>query len=217
MRTHIAPPIVAAALAITGGVAAAAFGMATGHDGRATARDPARSAQRGGVLSIAHLSQVTFSNRGSQLRLTARMRRDLRAPAGLGGSVTALQTISARTFYRLDGTGRGTCYGVGDTGGSFGFISCPTGAFPTVTHPLLDFSIVDISSTTRQVHLYRLEGIAADQVASVAVLDASGNVLTSTPVTNNVYHLDSMPTESVSGLEALNGGGHTVQVIPFSG
>lgn len=74
------------------------------------------------------------------------------------------------------------------------------------------------SAEVRAVSFPRmLQGVAADGVASVALLDAAGNVLDSTPVVNNLFVSGGLqPQGEAAYLETLdaNGGVLTKQPLP---
>lgn len=58
-----------------------------------------------------------------------------------------------------------------------------------------------------------LVGVAADGVASVALLDAAGNVIASTPVVNNLFASDDAPTQeppNAAYLETLDTNGNVL-------
>ena len=78
----------------------------------------------------------------------------------------------------------------------------PAGAFfPSPQRPIFDFS--------RFSHGARLVGFAADGVATVALIDASGAVIASAPVIDNVY-ADASPPPGAAGVEALDARGTVV-------
>jgi hypothetical protein len=119
-----------------------------------------------------------------------------------------------RTFFVIDKSDGSHCYAVGDEGDSnlFGGIECPAASyFPTPTHPILDMSAVRLSPTDsqRQLTLMRLEGFAADGVASVAVITASGQITADTPVIDNVYSAqgNQLPDQPINGLVAFGADG----------
>lgn len=78
----------------------------------------------------------------------------------------------------------------------------PAGAFfPSPQRPIFDFS--------RFSHGERLVGFAADGVASVSLIDASGAVIASAPVIDNVY-ANASPPPGAAGVEALDAHGKVV-------
>ena len=78
----------------------------------------------------------------------------------------------------------------------------PSGAaFPSVQRPIIDFSRFSGGA--------RLVGFAADGVASVALIDASGATIASAPVVDNVYAEVNVPADG-AGVEALDSQGTVV-------
>jgi hypothetical protein len=121
-----------------------------------------------------------------------------------------LETRGERAFYRLDRAGATPCYGVGpaDRLGTVDAVTCTRGAFPTAVHPILDFSVYESTRRdVRDVALFRVEGIAADGVASVEFLRPNGDVALSVPVTQNVYATTAVPRGAVRGMAAVDKGG----------
>lgn len=81
-------------------------------------------------------------------------------------------------------------------------LGTPAGAvFPSPERPIFDFS--------RFSHGARLVGFAADGVASVALVDASGAVIASAPVIDNFY-AEASPPPGAAGIEALDAHGTVV-------
>jgi hypothetical protein len=76
--------------------------------------------------------------------------------------------------------------------------------FPSQERPILDFSRTGD----------HLAGFAADGVTTVDLLDASGNVIASAPVEDNVYAKASTPAGG-SAVEALDGQGNVVYERSF--
>jgi hypothetical protein len=72
----------------------------------------------------------------------------------------------------------------------------------------MDFSVVDLSSGSRsEMRFFRIEGIAADQVSSVGVLGANGDVVARARVVDNVYVMSAPPGAPGPGLVALDSRG----------
>lgn len=135
-------------------------------------------------------------------------------------TMTVLGRHHGRAYYRLEaaaGETPATCFGVGPAGGQpslLGRVKCAHG-FPSAARPVLDFSIVtgrltpDLSSI-REEALERAEGIVADGVASVALVDDRGAVVARANVIDNSYYFDSLPRGRAAGLLALDGNGRVV-------
>ena len=118
-----------------------------------------------------------------------------------------LAVRGARALYRLDRSGAAPCYGVGPAAdvGNVDAVTCTRSAFPTAVHPVLDFSVYEgTRRDTRDLALFRVEGIAADGVAAVEFLRPTGEVALSVPVSENVYATTSVPRGPVKGMAALD-------------
>ena len=112
-------------------------------------------------------------------------------------SVERISTIGQTAFYRVRKPGE-SCFGVGHAGASwpFGVIACdPADQFPTPDNPILDMSIVG-ADTGQSPHLLRIQGIATDVVASIDVLNSSGQVIGHVPLKNNTFDLDNLPPDA---------------------
>jgi hypothetical protein len=77
-------------------------------------------------------------------------------------------------------------------------------AFPSPARPVFDFSRFS----------RKLVGFAADGVATVDLLDGSGNVIASAPVSDNVY-ADANPPAGGAAIEALDANGTVVYERSF--
>jgi hypothetical protein len=123
-------------------------------------------------------------------------------------SASLLTVRSGRAYYRLDGVG--TCFGVGPAAqiGELGGVDCPRGPFPTSDRPVLDFSIYEAAVRgSRDLSLYRAEGIAADGVSAVAFLRPDGAIALKVPVSRNVFSATSVPHGPIKGIAALGASG----------
>lgn len=120
------------------------------------------------------------------------------------GFPSTLQLLDERdgiSFYaarRADGK---LCFAVDSANGKG--LGCVLGgpAFPSPERPIIDFSRFSGGA--------RLVGFAADGVASVALLDASGAVIATAPVIDNVYANANPPAGAVA-VEALDSSGSVV-------
>jgi hypothetical protein len=189
------------ALSLVAVGAAVALTLAAGHStsfvGEAAAGDPPPIAG-------------TVSNGGRPEVLPSRTRQMLER-FGLDGPASLLAVRDGRLFHRIAGTSRGTCYAVGDAT-DLGLITCSHG-FPGRNHPLLDLSIYEIAKdggSMPAVTPYRIQGVAVDGVAAVALLAPDGRVATRIPVVANTYLLTSPTAEPVIGIAALNAAGERV-------
>ncbi|MFL5945846.1 MAG: hypothetical protein ACJ74D_05520 [Gaiellaceae bacterium] len=128
-----------------------------------------------------------------------------------------LATRGERALYRLDRGGAAACYGVGpaDELGTVDAVTCTRSAFPTAVHPILDFSVYEgTRRDTRDVALFRAEGVAADGVAAVEFLRPNGDVALSVPVTQNVYATTDVPRGSIKGMAAVDKAGKRIWRSP---
>jgi hypothetical protein len=176
-----------AAGAVSGIVVATTAIGSRGHERRSTA------------------SAFTVSAQGTPV---ARLRKALvqRGGGPTSAAVALLGIREGRAFYRV-GDSSQSCYAVGPAR-SIGDLS----ATICWDHglALMDFSVVDVSPETGEVRLFRSEGIAADQVSSVAVTDPDGNVVARVPVVKNIYAIANVPTRPIGSLVAVDASGRTV-------
>lgn len=163
-----------------------------------------------GTASSAATPSFSVGAKGKTVRLTARQAHRLDgAPAS--GSVSLLGIRGGRAFYRV-GDAQSHCYAVGDASsiGTLGALACWDRS-----HPLMDFSVLDISAgSTSQMRFFRIEGIAADEVASVGVLGPDGHVAARVRVVGNLYSLPNPPASAGRGLVALDGRGEALAALP---
>jgi hypothetical protein len=169
----LAAAVAAAAIAVP---AAAFAGDIGGLLGFSTSGEPV-------ATSATPFSQISGLNQALQ---------ELSVPSTL----QLLATRDAITFYaarRPDGV---VCFAV-DTGGGEGIgcdLGSPSGArFPSPERPIIDFSRAGT----------QLAGFAADGVATVALVDATGATIATAPVIDNVY-ADANPPAGGVGVEALD-------------
>ena len=97
----------------------------------------------------------------------------------VSGTMQSLGTLNGVAFYATRNADDDFCFAMVRVDGQFGKgFGCDLNAdnFPSATVQALTFP-----------DFTRLQGVAADGVATVQALDANGNVLDSTPVTNNLF------------------------------
>jgi hypothetical protein len=167
--------------------AAVAAGLLVTRGG--ASRDDARFSNRGGP---------TIAIRGLGMKL---------APIKTGN---LLAVRHGRALYRLRLASGAPCFGVGRASdiGSPGSVICPRGGFPSGGDPLLDFSVYEgTRHDLRELSLYRVEGFAADGVASVQFFRPNGDVALTVPVSGNVYSAVSVPEGPIAGFAALDQAG----------
>jgi hypothetical protein len=185
------------AVAVAGCVTAVAVAELAGGTGRA---------------SSASKPSFTVGAKGRVIHLTQRQARRL-SGAPTSGSLSLLAVRDGRAFYRL-GDARARCYAVGDARslGTVGAVACWD-----ESQPLMDFSVVDLSSGSRsEMTFFRIEGIAADQVSTVGVLGSNGDVVARVPVVGNVYAMPAPPGAPARGLVALDSRGRPLGALPGS-
>lgn len=154
--------------------------------------------------------RYTFANRGQPILLReARRFFNGHAPHG-----RLLGVLAGRAFYRLQPTAKVTCFATGDARklGEIGEMGC--GGF-VGSQPLVEFNS-GFSSLTGPQHLVRLEGFAADQVATVAAVDKDGKQLATTTPTKNLYVFAKVPSGAVRGV-ALDAAGKILRPRPTHG
>lgn len=151
----------------------------------------------------AALSRI--SNGGRQVRLR---RADVWRRLGVH-DVSLLAVRGSRALYLLQSSG-GPCVGGGpsDKPGDLGSVECPRGPFPTSQRPVLDLSVYEgTSRSNRDLSLYRVEGVAADGVASIGFLRPNGSVALNVPVKANVFAERVVPGGPISGIVAYDASG----------
>lgn len=161
----------------------------------------------------------TVSAQGTEVRLPPKDVRTKRLRGSRITELTLLGTVGGRSLYRVGGSEH-PCYGAGDTGASWplGVISCRIAPpyFPSPELPLFDFSTVGMDRGDAEMHYIRVEGVAADGVASVDVLDRSGATVERLPVRANVYGAESLPTATAMRLVALDASDNVVGGAPLT-
>jgi hypothetical protein len=159
-------------------------------------------------LSAEELHVLGAMAQGVSPRVPASQQDDL---ARLGAaSLRRIATRGSRAYYVADRWGGGLCISIGTTDAPrlLGSIACSPD-FPSPARPIFD------QSTSRgpiaQPHVNRLEGFAADGVASVGLVTTDGDLAAVTPVQDNVYlATEGLPAEPVGGIVALDANGTRV-------
>ena len=155
----------------------------------------------------------TVSAHGTKVALPRNDIRTKRLHGSHMDDLTLLGTIGGRNLYRVGGSAR-ACYGAGDADAAWplGVIKCRNAApyFPSQEMPLFDFSMVGMDRGDAEMHYIRIEGVAADGVASVDLLDRNGATVERLPVHGNVYGAESVPTRNGVRLVALDASGHVL-------
>lgn len=186
-------------------LAATALGGAAFAVDRATSSAPDPAMATVGATG----SRLTLGERASTVLAGINATRQ----AGLEPYAERIATRGTRTFYRLAG-GREDCYGVktgppGDRLPDLGILLCSPN-FPSVEEPLLSLSVVEATAEDPQLRLIKVQGIAANGVAEVGVLDAAGDVVLRVPVRDNAFSADQLPAGELTGLVAFDEAGARV-------
>jgi len=125
----------------------------------------------------------------------------------------ALQELQVGDTMQLLGTVNGVRIYAARNGGGHICLALDHVAEPYQKGVLCDLNEPGFPSADAQVLTFpgQLQGIAADGVASVAFVDAQGNVLDSTPVTNNLFASDTRIGLGVAAyVEGLDANGNVL-------
>jgi hypothetical protein len=135
---------------------------------------------------------------------------------GFPSTLQLIATRSGISFYAARRADGHVCVAIDAAPGADGHkgVGCDLGdpslpgtpAFPSPERPIIDFSRFSGGA--------RLMGFAADGVASVALLDAAGNVIDSAPVIDNVY-AHANPPAGAEAVEALDSRGAVIVTRSF--
>lgn len=151
-------------------------------------------------------SAYTISNRGRLVPARSPHGVQDHLFGGLSYKLYLLATQNGRAFYRVQVTPRYTCWGAGKASqiGEIGTLGCPNlvGAYPLQFQDFL-YARSDRSSTPVAV-IRRAGGIAADQVAAVALLDRQGGRIAVAPVIDNVFSFDGPYPKQVFKIVTLD-------------
>ncbi|HKB93539.1 MAG TPA: hypothetical protein VKC62_04800 [Gaiellaceae bacterium] len=126
----------------------------------------------------------------------------------VGGTMQYLGTLNGTSFYATRNADGHFCLAIDHTAMQYdkGF-GCDLNAdgFPSSTVQALVFPPV----------AHFLQGVAADGVATVELLDADGNVVESTPVTDNLFESDAAPTGTPASIVTLDATGTVTSRRPL--
>lgn len=159
------------------------------------------------------------ADRSAPVELSTRDRKAMegRPGAKLGGPGGAFRIAvrEGRAFYRLERAG-GDCYSIGNANDSrrLGSAACSE-AFPSAKQPVLNLSVIGGRIGSPAIYVQRGEGFAADGIASVGFLDAGGDVVGKTTVSDNVYKLGAVPSVPVTAFVAFDRAGAIVYREPL--
>ncbi len=164
-------------------------------------------------LSAHELHVISALASGVSPRTTASKQQDL---ARLGG--TSLRQIAAHdghAYFVANLRGGGLCVSIARIGNPtlLGSILCSPD-FPSPARPILDRS--GFAGPPSEPQVSRLEGFAADGVASVGVVTTNGELKAVTPVRDNIYRrTKDLPTETTRAVVALDANGKRIYSMCF--
>jgi hypothetical protein len=122
----------------------------------------------------------------------------------VSGTMQSLGTLNGVAFYATRNADGHFCIAMARVDGEFGKgFGCDLNAdgFPSANVQALTFPA-----------LSRLQGVAADGVATVQALDANGNVVEQTPVENNLFASASdLPAGTVAAIRTLDTNGNITE------
>jgi hypothetical protein len=124
------------------------------------------------------------------------------ARIGATGAITKVGSVGGTAFYSIAGGGSCFAFGSETHGGLSGGCMAAGATIPAV----LDMSGIVMNPADGSWKLETLQGIAADDIASIGFVDGNGVVHT-TPVVANVYRLSGQslvggPASELVGLDA---------------
>jgi len=144
----------------------------------------------------------------------------LRSAGATGATLRVLGKRGDMHFFTALARQGGVCHGLGTAPGRFAVIACPNenttsdNAFPSETHPILDFSARAFDPRTGYTErVLSLAGVAADGIAKVGIIDDNG-VRHLAPVEYNLYRAP-LPEVGAKALIALDESGREVYRSSF--
>jgi hypothetical protein len=156
------------------------------------------------------------SNAGTPVSSLAAQDADALTRGGAQARLSRLGQRGSHVFFAAPAAGRdGLCYGVGSAStGHLTALLCPSldptaPTFPARSAPILTFSPVEMDPGSGTLRFLRLEGIAADGVDRVGVIDTNG-VLHAAKVVGNFYYSDLPSAVSAAAIVALDSSGNEI-------
>jgi hypothetical protein len=138
-------------------------------------------------------------------------------------SIRLLGQRDGVSFYVSSQPSGATCFAIGLTTGAasahIDALKCggQLGSFPSSTDPIADFS-ASTGASDGSIQVTTLAGFAADPIASIALLDADGNTIYTTPVVDNIYsaanNLPAVPSASIAALDSQGHIAYRMQLTP---
>jgi hypothetical protein len=128
----------------------------------------------------------------------------------VGSSMQYLGTLNGVAFYATRNADGNFCFAIDHVGAQFEKgLGCDLNAD--------NFPSADVQALTFPPAM-QLQGIAADGVATVEALDANGNVLDSTPVTNNLFVSEKqLPQGAAVAIRTLDANGNVTSTRRLPG
>ncbi len=148
---------------------------------------------------------LDISNGGTPVSVSSVLPGETKLDAAMqelkvGGTMQSLGALNGVAFYATRNADGNFCFAMVRVDGQFGKgFGCDLNAdnFPSADVQALTFP-----------NLTRLQGVAADGVATVQALSANGNVLDSTPVENNLFaSTTDIPAGAASAIRTLDAAG----------
>lgn len=168
-----------------------------------------------GIPTVAFADQIGqvlgLSNSGTPVLTTQIPADQLSALQKIDFPTGQLRELASRAglnFYAARKADGGYCFAIGlksQAKPSIDALSCPggtIGSFPSTNDPVADFSALNATPTA--TYVTTLAGYATGNVARLGVEDASGKLIYSTPVEQNVYAADNVPQTSASAIVAFD-------------
>jgi hypothetical protein len=147
-----------------------------------------------------------ISNGGTSVPTTSVLPGETKLDAAMqelkvGGTMQSLGTLNGVEFYATRNADGHFCFAMVRVEGQFGKgFGCDLNA--------ADFPSPELQALTFPAFT-RLQGVAADGVATVQALDENGNVLDSTPVENNLFaSANEVPPGAASAIRTLDENGN---------
>ena len=191
------------------------------HDGPLDLPEPIRVRPRRAVIAVALAAAIAIpatafadklgdllgiSNGGTSVSSGTVLPGETKLDAAMqelkvGGTMQSLGALNGVAFYATRNADGHFCFAMVRVDGQFGKgFGCDLNAvnFPSAKVQALTFP-----------DLRRLQGVAADGVATVQALDANGNVVDSTPVENNLFaSTTDLPAGAVAAIRTLDADGN---------
>lgn len=168
-----------------------------------------------GIPTAAFADQIGrlfgFSNSGTPVakeQIPAHQISALESAGFPTGTVRLLAHRSGVSFYAAKTSAGSYCFAIGlrsQTTPSIDALACQgatIGSFPSAADPVVDFSA--LNATPDATYVTTLVGFATDNVGRVGVINASGKLIYSTSVEQNVYAANDVPQRPATAIVAFD-------------